>query len=56
MARLEWDSEAEERLNRAPFLVRGMARRRIEKTARERGLKRVTVELLEQVKKREMGR
>ncbi len=54
MAKLEWDPEAEQRLKKAPFFVRGMARKRVEKAARERGLERVTLELLEQVKKREM--
>ena len=54
-AELEWDADATRRLKKAPFFVRKIARGKIEKAAREQGLKRVTLEFVEQVKKREMG-
>jgi hypothetical protein len=53
--RLRWDAEAERRLKKAPFFVRKLARGKIEKAARERGLKRITADFVEQVKKKEMG-
>ncbi len=52
---LEWDGEAEKRLKKAPFFVRKLARGKIEKAARERGLNRITLEFVEQIKKQEMG-
>lgn len=52
---LEWDKEAQQRLKKAPFFIRKLARGKIEKAARERGLKRITLEFVEQVKKKEMG-
>jgi len=53
---LEWDAEAEERLKRAPFFVRGMARRKVEKAALALGEKRISVELMEKIKQQEMGK
>ena len=52
---LEWDAEALQRLNKAPFLVRKMARAKVEKAARAKGETRITVDLLERVKNKEMG-
>lgn len=52
---LEWDAEALERINRAPFFVRKMARAKVEKAARALGEKRVTAELLDRIKREEMG-
>ena len=54
-AKLEWDKEAEQRLKKAPFFVRKMARGKIEKAAREQGLTQITLEFVEQVKRKEMG-
>jgi hypothetical protein len=48
--RIEWDSEAEGRLERVPAPVRAMARIELERTAMDRGLSRVTVPLMEEVK------
>lgn len=53
---IPWDVDAAAELKRAPFFVRKLARGRVEKAARERGLERVTMELVEQVKNREMPR
>lgn len=53
---LEWDADAEQRLKQAPFFVRRIARQKVERAARERGLNRVTLDLVESIKHREMGR
>ena len=53
---LEWDPDAVRRLNKAPFFVRKIARGKVEKAAREQGLTRITLEFVESIKKREMGR
>ncbi len=53
MMRMEWESQAKSRLEKAPFFVRPFIRRRAEKVARERGLGRVTLALLLELKSRE---
>ncbi len=53
--RIEWDSEAEGRLKRVPAPVRAMARIELERTAADRGLSRVTVALMEEVKAKYFG-
>jgi hypothetical protein len=53
---IEWDSEAEKRLKKAPFFVRKIARNKVEKAARKHGEKRITVEFMEKIKQQEMGR
>ena len=50
-----WDAEAEQRLHNVPAPVRAMARMELERTAAERGLSRVTVSLMEEVKARYFG-
>lgn len=50
-----WDHEAERRLSNVPMPVRAMARVELERTAIERGLPRVTVELMEEVKAKYFG-
>lgn len=53
--RIEWDLEAERRLERVPGAVRAMARIELERTAGDRGLSRITVSLMEEVKARYFG-
>ena len=53
--RIEWDSEAERRLDRVPAPVRAMARIELERTAADRGLSLVTVALMEEVKAKYFG-
>ncbi len=48
---LIWDDEALKLLEKVPFFVRKAARKKIEKTAVEAGEKRVTVELMEQIRR-----
>ena len=50
-----WNPEAERRLERVPGPVRAMARIELERTAIDRGLPEVTVELMEEVKARYFG-
>lgn len=50
-----WDPEAERRLDRVPAPVRAMARMELERTAADRGLASVTVQLMEEVKARYFG-
>ena len=53
--RIEWHPEAERRLERVPAAVRVMARIELERTAADRGLSRITVPLMEEVKARYFG-
>ena len=53
--RIEWEPEAERRLNKVPGAVRAMARIEIERTAADRGESRVTVALMEEIKARYFG-
>ncbi len=53
--RIEWDSEAERRLDRVPAPVRAMARVELERTAADRGWSRITVSLMEEIKAKYFG-
>jgi Proto-chlorophyllide reductase 57 kD subunit len=53
--RIEWDPEAERRLDRVPAPVRVMARIELERTAADRGLSRITVSLMEEIKAKYFG-
>ncbi|MGE0645686.1 MAG: PCP reductase family protein [Nitrospira sp.] len=53
--RIEWDPEAERRLERVPAPVRAMARIELERTAADRSLSRITVSLMEEVKAKYFG-
>lgn len=53
---MEWDSEAERRLKKAPFFIRNVARKKVERAAQEQGRERITVEFMEKIKTQEMGR
>lgn len=48
--RIEWEPEAERRLDKVPAPVRAMARIELERTAADRGEIRITVALMEEVK------
>jgi hypothetical protein len=52
---IEWEPEAERRLERVPAPVRAMARIELERTAADRGLSRITVSLMEEVKAKYFG-
>lgn len=50
-----WDPDAERRLDNVPSGIRGMAKTELERTALDRGMPSVTVELMEEVKTRYFG-
>lgn len=54
-ARIQWDSDAERRLNNVPAPVRAMAKIELERTAAERGTGRITVALMEEIKAKYFG-
>ena len=54
-ARIEWDPDAERRLNNVPGPVRAMAKIELERTAADRGSDRITVALMEEVKAKYFG-
>ena len=53
--RIEWEPEAERRLERVPAPVRAMARIELERTAADRGTTRITVALMEEIKAKYFG-
>ena len=53
--RIEWEPEAERRLDKVPGPVRAMARIELERTAADRGESRITVALMEEIKARYFG-
>jgi Proto-chlorophyllide reductase 57 kD subunit len=53
--RIEWEPEAERRLDNVPAPVRAMARIELERTAADRGIDRITVALMEEVKAKYFG-
>jgi Proto-chlorophyllide reductase 57 kD subunit len=53
--RIEWEPEAERRLEKVPAPVRAMARVELERTAADRGTSRVTVALMEEIKAKYFG-
>jgi len=48
---LIWDDDALKLLEKVPFFVRKVAKKKIEKTAVESGESRVTVELMEKIRR-----
>jgi hypothetical protein len=56
MSNITWDQEAIDRLNKAPFFIRGIARKKVEKSARNVGVNRITLAFMEEIKQKEMGR
>lgn len=54
-ATIKWDEEAKRRLDKVPAPVRAMARVELERTAADRGLRRVTVSLMEEIKAKYFG-
>ncbi|MBI5406979.1 MAG: radical SAM protein [Nitrospirae bacterium] len=50
-----WTKEAEERLNRLPFFLRGMIRGNVEKYAEEHGITEITPELMDELRRKRFG-
>ena len=51
---ITWDAAALKRLEKAPFFVRGMAKRKVEAEAVKQGVHHITEAFMEQVKNRNM--
>jgi radical SAM protein with 4Fe4S-binding SPASM domain len=49
---LEWEDAARERMRQVPAFVRGMVTRAVESYCRERGMERVTAEVLAEIRRR----
>lgn len=49
---ITWTREAEERLKRAPFFVQPMAKRAIMSYAREKGIREITLQVMDVVKEK----
>lgn len=47
-----WSKEAEEKIRRVPTFARGMAKRAVERVAREKGYKKITPEVVEEVREK----
>jgi len=52
---VEWETAAEERLNRIPYFLRAMVKKGVERHAAEQGIPVVTIELMEELRKRRFG-
>jgi hypothetical protein len=52
---VEWDQAAEERLSRIPYFLRAMVKKGVERHAIEQGIPVVTIELMEELRKRRFG-
>jgi hypothetical protein len=52
---IEWAPEATRRLDNIPSFIRPMARKEIERIAREKGMSRITEALMDQAKEKFMG-
>jgi AdoMet-dependent heme synthase len=52
---LQWDDAASLRLSRIPYFLRAMVKKGVEKHARENGITTVTIELMEELRKKRFG-
>lgn len=52
-AKLTWDDEALKKIDQAPFFIRKIAKNKVEKAAIAQGESRITVEFVEQVRRKE---
>lgn len=50
---MEWEREATQRISKAPFFIRPFIRRRAEREAEARGMDKVTVALIDELKRGE---
>lgn len=55
-AQMKWEREAEDKIRKAPFFVRPLAKREAEKLALDRGLDTVTAEIVDESKRRFLSR
>lgn len=52
---IEWDHASEERLGRIPYFLRAMVKKGVERHATEQGIMVVTIELMEELRKKRFG-
>ena len=52
---ITWDSAAQERLERIPYFLRAMVKKGVERHAMEQGIPTVTIELMEELRKKRFG-
>lgn len=52
---VQWDDAASLRLSRIPYFLRAMVKKGVEKHAREHGISTVTIELMEELRKKRFG-
>ncbi|MCA9499996.1 MAG: radical SAM protein [Nitrospirales bacterium] len=52
---VEWEADAEERLSRIPYFLRAMVKKGVERHAAEQGIPVVTIDLMEELRKRRFG-
>ena len=50
-----WDEDSEARLNRIPYFLRAMVKKGVEKHARENRIPLITIELMEELRKKRFG-
>ena len=50
-----WDEAAQARLSRIPYFLRAMVKKGVERHARERGIPAITVELMEELRRKRFG-
>lgn len=51
---IQWSDEAKAKIEKVPFFVRGFAKRRVEKAAKSRNCSVITLDLLLEIKNKEM--
>ena len=52
---MQWDDAASLRLSRIPYFLRAMVKKGVEKHAQENGITTVTIELMEELRKKRFG-
>ena len=53
---IEWEAEAEEKMEEVPFFVRHMAMSKVEKAALKAGIKTITLDFVYRIRQKETGR
>ena len=54
--KINWEDDALEKINKATFFIRGFAKSKVEKAAQEKGMEKITLEFMEQVRNDAMSK
>ena len=54
-AEIPWDHASQLRLSRIPYFLRAMVKKGVERHARENGISLITIELMEELRKKRFG-